>query len=184
MINRRLLWIIWLILLVQFIYTKNYMMPKMVNSITDASVRPGCSEIPDLLFGIDQETVYQELDCMGKEGRSVYKKESTQKDSIYPLSYGLFFAFTILALSLPVSRKKWPVVVLTIIPLIGSLFDFIENLYLRQLVDQYPNLQTQTVAMANIANIGKWSFIYTGIAIVIVLAVWAFIRVIGSIRKG
>ncbi|NOX85131.1 MAG: hypothetical protein GXO86_04055 [Chlorobi bacterium] len=184
MITKRIFLIIWFILLIQFVYMMNFVMSDMASAIVDASERPGCTEMPDISFGVTRDMAFQDLDCMGKEGRAVYKKESIEKDSIYPVSYGLFFAFTILTLSLPVFRKKWPVVVLTVIPLIGSLFDFIENHYLRRLVDQFPNLQTHTVAMANMANIGKWSFIYTGIAIAAILTVWSFIRVIGNIRKG
>jgi len=159
-------------------------MPGVQSEIDDVADRPECAELPDLSFGISTDKVYQELDCMGDNGRTVYQKESLLKDSIYPVSYGLFFAFTLFVLSSLTFRRKWPVIVVSILPLAGMLFDFLENYKLRKLMDQFPVLQQETVSMASIANIGKWSFIYVSIAVILILAVWSFIRIIEGIRKG
>ena len=184
MTNKRISWIIWFVLLIQFVYMMNFVMADMSSAIIDASVDPGCADIPDLSFGLSQEEVYQDLKCLGEPGRSVYKKESVQKDSLYPVSYGLFFAFTLFALSSLLFRRRWIVIVITILPLIGMLFDFLENYQLRKLMDQFPELQQGTVTLASVANIGKWSFIYVSIAFTLILAVWSLIRATGIIRKG
>ena len=156
----------------------------MSSAIIDASKQPGCADIPDLSYGLSQEKVYHDLECMGPDARTIYKKESITKDSLYPVSYGLFFAFTLLALSSLIFRRKWIVIVVTILPLIGMLFDFLENYQLRKLMDQFPELQQGTVTLASTANIGKWSFIYLSIAFTLILAVWSLIRATGVIRKG
>jgi len=177
-LNKTTSWILWVVLLLPFLYLMNYTMPGVQTAIGDVADKPECAESPDLYFGVSSQKAYQSLDCMGKNGRAVYQKESIVKDSVYPVSYGLFFAFTLFLLSSSLFRKKWPVITLTVLPLAASCFDFLENYQIRRLIDQFPALQQNTVHIASLANMGKWSFINISMVAMVILVVMVFARMI------
>jgi len=183
-INKSIKWIVWLVLLFIFLYLSNVVMPRIQGDIIRVADKPGCVSSLDLEFGFTKAVAYQHLDCMGPKGRTIYDTSRKTKDSVYPVSYGIFFAFTLFSLSSLLFRKKRLVLVLTSIPLLGMLFDFFENYQVGKLIAQFPDLKDTTVTLASAGNMAKWSFDYLSIGLIVALAIWVLVRTVKQNRSG
>jgi len=182
--NNRAKWIVWIILLFIFLYLSNVVMPGIQDDIIRVADKPGCVSSLDTEFGFTKEVAFNHLDCMGRAGRSVYDESRKSKDSIYPVSYGLFFSFTLFSLSSLLFRKRSFIFILTAIPVAGMLFDFFENEQIGKLIAQFPDLKDTTVTLASAGNIAKWSFDYLSIGLILALSVWVMVRTIKGRHSG
>lgn len=101
------------------------------------------------LMGYSVDRAYEILDHLGAEGRSFHVKYIMPMDIIFPLSYGLFY-FTTLTL---IVKELWKKVkrpwLIGFIGLAAMLFDWLENIMIFILLNNYPNRLDGIVRIAN-----------------------------------
>lgn len=118
---------------------------------------------------------HQTIAKLSDEGRAYYRSIELGVDLVYPLIYGIAFALLITYLlakvSLPKSKIRW----LALLPLIGMLFDYAENLSIVSLIDHFPQQSDGMAQLAAYCSLGKWSFIFATFALVLIgLLAWAW----------
>ncbi|GCD76608.1 hypothetical protein JCM31826_00900 [Thermaurantimonas aggregans] len=162
---------IWLLLLGFLIYSEN-----SLRTAGEERLKPlvNGKNPPDLSIGISKEKLINFYEIAGQEGRETYANILMRYDLLYPLSYGLFFAYTI---SLLVRNfRKRLLSILIFLPLISMLSDFVENAGFILLAYEYPNFDDQLFQIARTAQILKWSMAFASVATIIVLLIANGIR--------
>ena len=104
-----------------------------------AHVTSLCSAAPpDVRFYTPGEGVTQFLTGCGEAGRDAYR-DLQLADLFYPAVSGLFLASALAVVLVRTSRPGSPVVALAALPLLGSAFDYLENICAWLALAAYPD---------------------------------------------
>lgn len=115
----------------------------------------GSDELLDTQLNVSVETMYAYLNKLGNNGRSVLKSIYLFHDLFFPIIYGSFYIMAIAYFINQLSRnKKW--MLLTLIPLIMVLADFIENFIIVQLINNFPNQNQVLASILGSITLIKW----------------------------
>ncbi|WNJ17381.1 hypothetical protein [Pontibacter sp. G13] len=105
--------------------------------------------------GYDQAYVIELFTKLGEEGRSQYRTKQIPVDMIYPglfaICYAALMAFLLQGLNL--LKGAWRLLIL--FPIIAGICDYVENFGILRLLDQFPDLSSDTVTWTQYASIGK-----------------------------
>ena len=138
-------------------------MGKQMGKLTE-NAQPIDLEIPTY----SAERAHEMVEGYGEEGRALYKKIEMTADVIYPLLYGFAFALVITFLMKKAASgqewTKW----LALLPLIAMSADFIENFFIINLLNQFPQQPNQIAEMAAIFSLIKWSFFFSTLGTIVV----------------
>ena len=144
-----------------------------------AASTSGDAGSPDTSFFYNADGLYEMAETYGEAGRSAYIRARFTFDIIWPLVYTLFLTTTI---SWAFGRAFMPGTVwrrLNLAPLLGALFDYLENISAALVMYRYP-LQTPVVdSLASVFTMLKWIFIsgsFILLLIGIVMALWNWPR--------
>jgi len=177
-ISRGKAWAVWGVLFVPYLYLAAVAMPGLMDDMNAVAVDATCAKPLDLfLFGFTEAQATEVLGCLGDEGMAVYRAGEQMQDTVYPVIYALFLGFTLWALSgfMVTGRKRF---LLTLLPFIAMIFDFVENAHIVQLIDQYPDVNASTLLKASVGNQLKWFFAFVSIALIVVFALLSAVRVV------
>jgi hypothetical protein len=178
-------WLIWVLIFIPYMYVANVVMPGIQKEVSEAAQDPSCSKALDIMiFGINQESAYSSLSCMGEEGRAIYREAEKTEDTIYPIVYTLFFLFTLFVLGSYLFGKRKFLLVLFIFPLFGMMLDFVENSSIITLIDQYPDLDPGSVWQASLAGSLKWIVAFSNIAMTLIFAIMSLIKFFREKRQS
>jgi hypothetical protein len=145
---------------------------------TKAEQETGSSESPDTSFFYSPSDLYQIADSYGEQGREAYVRARFTFDLVWPLVYALFLAT---ALSWVFGRalaadSRWQLANLA--PLLGALFDYLENLSTSLVMLRYPAQTPVVDLLASLFTALKWSFLGASFALLfggIVVGAWRWI---------
>ncbi|MFW6377838.1 MAG: hypothetical protein ACOCZY_00400 [Bacillota bacterium] len=140
--------------------------------------RLGFEKSPDSSFIYSQTELYEMAEAYGEEGRSYYIRSRFSFDIIWPLAY-FFFLWSGMALIL----KNFPsrmVRSLLLLPFLGILFDFLENLGASLVMYRYPVESFLIDQLTPGFTLFKWTFIYLSF---IVLLLGSGIRLYHKIKS-
>jgi hypothetical protein len=158
------------------------------------NVRPfGAEQLLDITGGVGlldmellytPEQAYTHLAAMGEAGRAFDLTHIVPLDFIFPFMYTLFFAVTITWLLhrwLP-AQSGWHR--LNVIPLIGGIADYMENLGIITMIAAWPAQLPVIALFTMVADLVKFTFFILAILIIIgALAGWIVSRIKGrSVR--
>jgi hypothetical protein len=139
--------------------------------INEFTAKTGVSGILDLQTGFSYESAYQQIGNYGEEGIQIYNYIQIV-DTIFPIAFGMgllcFLSFLLKKLS-PDNKK---LTTLALLPLIGTLFDFLENIGIFLMIRLYPQPFTTLAGGVKVIGIIKmigYGFGFTGISIVLIL---------------
>ena len=131
---------------------------------------------PDTSFFYRPEKLFQIADAYGEAGREAYIRARFTFDLLFPLVYGVFLISTIswfLGRSTnPGSRLR----LLNLVPLIGVLFDFFENIAASLVIGAYPNRLVWAAVLASAFTVIKWLFVYTSFIVLLAVFILWLIR--------
>jgi hypothetical protein len=140
-----------------------------------AEQETGVSDSPDTSFFYSASELYRMAESYGEQGRQAYIRARFTFDLVWPLVYGLFLTT---AISWVFGRafapdSRWQRANLA--PLLGALFDYLENLATSLVMLRYPEQTAVVDALAPVFTALKWSLIGASFALLlggIVVAVW------------
>lgn len=132
---------------------------------------------PDTSFYYTAEDLYQMAEAYGEEGRQAYVRARFTFDLIWPLIYTVFLSTGI---SWVCRRAFTPQSLLqraNMLPLLGALFDYLENISTSVVMMRYPNPTPVVDGLAAGFTMAKWlfvsgSFVLLFIGIVLVAVRW------------
>jgi hypothetical protein len=148
----------------------------------------GGHSILDMEFtGYSVEKAYNILEALGEEGRAFDMKYIVPLDFPFPLSYGLFYfvSLTFIAKKMFKNLKKpW---LFGIIGGFATLFDWLENLMIINLLQNYPKRLNGAASIASVFTQLKGLFIASTMGLIVIgllaLVIKAFyVKVIAKVN--
>ena len=151
-----------LILFAIYLFFVAYALPHAAATLQEDSGQPGFQPL-DLRPGFSPEEAWQALEALGPVGRAHYRSAEMVMDVFYPLTYGLFFSLFMLFLFQKaggwLARMRW----LGVMPLLGILFDWLENFGIVRLIDGFPARLDGWARFAAAVGGIKWLFAFLGV---------------------
>ncbi len=130
---------------------------------------------PDTSLYYSAQQLYRIADVYGIEGRQAYIRARFTFDVIWPLVYTFFLLTAVSYLgsrAFPIG-SSWQLA--NLLPLLGVLFDFLENFSTSLVMARYPLVTPVVAELAGIFTLLKWLFIGLSFLVLLVwlaLAVW------------
>lgn len=122
----------------------------------------------DMMFAYSADDLYRALGAYGEDGRAAYAAYLTQIDFLYGTLSGLAFAAVLLAVSRSLRRLSGLFLVLALLPMLMTLFDYAEDLTLLAIVGRFPEVVIPLASLASLLTSVKLILVYASIASMIV----------------
>lgn len=109
-------------------------------------------------FGYSFNYATELLTALGSEGRDIYLSIQLPLDFIYPGLFSITYALLLVWLLGKTCNAKSRIYYSAWIPFSAGIFDYIENLFIINMITSFPNLQVSTVNIASLFTLLKSSF--------------------------
>lgn len=134
---------------------------------------------PDMSFLYSPSDLYRMAESYGEQGRQAYVRARFTFDLVWPLVYTLFLTT---AISWVFGRafapdSRWHRA--NLVPLLGALFDYLENLSTSLVMLRYPDQSAVVDLLAPVFTALKWSLLAASFILLlggIVVAVWRWTK--------
>lgn len=124
--------------------------------------------ILDKEFNYTPEKAYDILDSQGEQGREMYKDLIIYQDFLFPIIYTLFWLSLITYLFSKWFKNEKIIKLISLIPLLGGVFDWLENISILNMLINYPSKAYNLAALANTFTTIKTTIFMINIIIVII----------------
>jgi hypothetical protein len=146
---------------------------------TRAEQETGSADSPDMSFFYTPRDLYQMAESYGEQGRQAYVGARFTFDLVWPLVYTLFL---VTAISWIFGKafapdSRWQLANLA--PLLGTLFDYLENLSTSMVMLRYPARTAVVDLLAPVFTALKWGFLGASFLLLlvgIVMATWRWLK--------
>lgn len=128
---------------------------------------------PDLSFFYQPEQLFQIAEAYGEAGRQAYIRARWTFDLAFPLVYGGFLISVVGWLLGKSTSPDSKVRLLILVPFIGVVFDYLENIASSLVLGFYPVRLGWAAFLASGFTLIKWIFVYGGfVALVVAFIIW------------
>jgi hypothetical protein len=150
---------------------------------TKAEQETGSSDSPDTSLLYSSSDLYQMAEAYGEQGREAYIRARFTFDLVWPLVYTLFLTTSISWVfgRAFASASLWQRANLA--PLLGALFDYLENLATSLVMLRYPQQTAVVDVLAPVFTLLKWVCLGASFILLcggVVIAIWRWIVSLGS----
>lgn len=151
-LNRIANWKTLVFLLILYVSFPAYWLKNAEATINQLAGRP--VGVIDLTFGFDPARTLRMVADYGPAARAYYAQTECTVDVAYPLVYSLLFAviLTLLFRNRPYKPVRW----VTLLPVAGLLFDYLENAAIVGLLSGYPAQLPALAVLCEVAKLLKW----------------------------
>jgi hypothetical protein len=108
-------------------------------------------------MGYDLNYVKELFSSLGEKGRETYLTTQLPLDMVYPLLFGLSYSLLIAYFLNKLNKLNAPYVFLCILPILGGVADYVENLGIMIMLNSYPDLTWGLVRITALFSIIKSS---------------------------
>ena len=105
--------------------------------------------------GYNSEYVNELFSKLGEEGREVYLFNQIPVDMIYPFLFGITYSLLIAYFLKKLDKLNTPFFYLCLVPLIAGIADYLENLGIITMLNDYPDLSITQISTTNIFTLIK-----------------------------
>ncbi len=138
--------------------------------------RTGGAQQPDPSLFYTPAELYGMAEAYGPDGRQAYIQARFTFDVVWPLVYGFFLVTTIGWLAGKAFRSGSPWRLLTLAPVLGVLFDYLENLATSLVMARYPAQTPVVDLLAGPLTLVKWLFVGGSCVVLVGVAIVAVAR--------
>jgi hypothetical protein len=131
---------------------------------------------PDTSFVYTPADLYRTAEAYGAAGRAAYIRARFTFDLIWPLVYAFFLATSISWLLARAPVGESPVRLVNLVPVVGALFDYLENLATSLVMARYPARTPVVDLLAPVLTMIKWIFVGGSFVLLIVGVVAAVVQ--------
>ncbi len=126
----------------------------------------------DTSFFYSAADLYHMAEAYGEQGRQAYIQARFTFDLVWPIAYGFFLTTAIswLFSKSIADTSRWHL--LNLVPVLGMLFDYLENIGASLVMARYPLQTTVIDVLTPLFSLIKWLFV--GGSFIILLAVAGF----------
>ena len=137
---------------------------------------------PDLSFYYSSDELYRMADAYGEQGRQTYLQARWTFDLLWPVVYTVFLSTAISWLFKPGFSvgSRWRIA--NVVPLIGMLFDYLENISTSLVMLRYPQPCLLGATLAPIFTSLKWIFVGGSFAVLLIGIAAGLLRWINNLR--
>ncbi len=126
----------------------------------------------DLTLYYTSDEVYRMVKSYGEEGRDLYAIGELTADTIYPISYGLFFSLSISFFLQKATTPNQKIRLLNLIPLFTALLDFGENACIVSMLKLFPQKIDILNNVSAVFTFSKWLFVVLSVAALLYAVVY------------
>ena len=150
------------------------------NQAKRAEAVSGGAGSPDMSYVYSSADLYNMAEAYGADGRAAYVRARFTFDLIFPLTYLFFLTTSIswaMSRAVPNPNSSWRL--LNLFPVLGTLFDYLENISTSIVMLNYPQQTFLFDSLAPIFTLIKWFFVNGSFVILIpalLLALWNYFR--------
>jgi len=141
-----------------------------------AAERTGGARQPDTSLFYTSAELYGMAEAFGPDGRQAYIQARFTFDVVWPLVYGCFLVTAIGWLAGKAFQPGSPWRLLTLAPVLGVLFDYLENLATSLVLARYPAPTPVVDLLAGPLTLVKWSFVGGSFMVLVAVAIAAVAR--------
>ena len=105
--------------------------------------------------GYNQDYVNKLFSKLGENGREIYLTTQIPVDMIYPLLFGLTYSLLLAYFLKKLNKLKSPFTYLSLLPIIAGIADYLENIGIITILNNYPDLTETTVNVTNTFSVIK-----------------------------
>ncbi len=116
--------------------------------------------------GYSQEYVISFLETIGKEGRDLYLTQQIPLDLIYPSLLAITGALFIALFSKKINSRLG---VIMFIPIVGAIFDYLENSMVAVMLLSFPHITKPMVVSSSIFTVSKTFFDSVYLVLLVIL---------------
>ncbi|HRX10133.1 MAG TPA: hypothetical protein P5210_00720 [Draconibacterium sp.] len=99
--------------------------------------------------GYDIHYVNSLFEALGENGRQAYLYYQIPLDLFFPIFYGLGFCLLYAYFLRKINQHKSPFFYFSFLPLIAGVSDYLENIGIIAMLNQYPNYSDETVSITS-----------------------------------
>ena len=125
----------------------------------------------DTRFSYSLQEVNYLFENLGIEGRELYATIVGSVDMIYPIVYGILFMLVLVFLLRKLSGHKSKLILIALLPVLGSLFDYFENFHILKLLQKYPTITEQDIVLSEQFTRLKHIILFSSLGIVLAASV-------------
>jgi hypothetical protein len=134
----------------------------------------GGLKLLDLMFtGYDLNYVGQFLQALGENGRWYYLNRQIPVDMVYPALFGISYCLLIAYFLKKLNKLSSPYAYLCLLPFIAGISDYLENIGIIIMLNNYPDLPQVYVKTTNAFSILK-SISMTAFVIILIIMILSF----------
>ncbi|HYE83711.1 MAG TPA: hypothetical protein VEG39_16300, partial [Clostridia bacterium] len=130
----------------------------------------------EMLKGYSVERAYEILEALGEEGRTFNMRYIVPLDFPFPLSYGLFYFVTLTLIMQSIRKNMGRPWLIGIVGLVAALFDWLENIMIIRLLQNYPTRLEGVAKLASVFTQLKSLFVMGSMLIIVVGLVVVIIK--------
>jgi hypothetical protein len=160
-----------------------FMILVLPNQASRAEADTRGADSPDMSLYYTAEDLYQMADEYGKDGRDTYIRARFTFDLICPLVYTIFLSTGIswlyhryFAIDSIWQRAN-------IAPVIGALFDYLENISTSVVMARYPSSTAVLDILAPIFTVLKWVFVFGSFSLLLMGVIVGIGRLVRARRE-
>jgi len=105
--------------------------------------------------GYNQDYVNKLFKTLGENGREIYLTNQIPVDMIYPLLFGLTYSLLLAYFLKKLNKLKSSFKYLCLLPIIAGIADYMENIGIITMLNNYPDLTETIVNTTNIFSVIK-----------------------------
>jgi hypothetical protein len=146
---------------------------------TKAEQETGSADSPDMSFFYSADDLYRMAESYGEQGRQAYIRARFTFDLVWPLVYTFFLVTAISWVFGRAFAPDSPWQRANLAPLLGALFDYLENLSTSLVMLRYPDQTAVVDLLAPVFTALKWGFLGASFVLLvggIVVAAWRWFK--------
>ena len=141
----------------------------------------GSFQALDVRFAYTDEEVRADFEALGAGGCEIYRTVVGRIDMVYPIFYGSFLILLVANVIKKVAGPGSPRLLISLLPLAGVLFDYLENFNTLRLLRDFPDFSEGAVQWGELMTRAKHITGMTSVGLIIVFAILILIR---RMRRG
>jgi hypothetical protein len=144
--------ILFILTMAVYFFMLMYSIPKV------ESFAPGIALFDLSPSGYSYDYAIELLDTLGETGRTVYLTQQLPVDFIYPGLFAISYSLLLTWLFAKSFDPQAWIYYLTLVPILGGLFDYLENIGIILMINTFSNVSPGLVTMSNIFTVLKSMF--------------------------
>jgi len=121
--------------------------------------------MPDMRFGYAFSEIQAAFTSIGIEGLRMWAIAHSP-DFLFPLAYSFSMMFAIMLELNSLGKNSGLLRKSVILPLLGGIADYIENILILSQIAVFPNLSEIVIALASMITLLKWVFLMLGFLVI------------------